>query len=46
MVFAPTAVAQDLDYPTDFQYQEDAQAVLDADLSDPNGLDNYADGIA
>jgi LPXTG-motif cell wall-anchored protein len=39
-------MAQDLDCLTDFQYQADAQAVLDVDLSDPNGLDNDADGIA
>ncbi|HVW41139.1 MAG TPA: calcium-binding protein [Amycolatopsis sp.] len=32
---------------SDFQYQEDAQAVYDANPSDPNGLDgNDNDGIA
>jgi len=31
---------------SDFQYQEDAQDVLDADPSDPNGLDGDGDGIA
>jgi hypothetical protein len=30
----------------DFDYQEDAQAVLDADPSDPNGLDADNDGVA
>ena len=30
----------------DFTYQEEAQAVLDADPSDPNGLDGDNDGIA
>lgn len=30
----------------DFTYQEDAQAVLDQDKSDPNGLDADHDGIA
>jgi hypothetical protein len=30
----------------DFQFQEDAQAVLEKDLSDPNGLDRDKDGIA
>lgn len=45
---APAAFAQagDLDC-RDFTYQEDAQAVYDADESDPNGLDgNDNDGIA
>ena len=31
---------------SDFRYQEDAQAVLDADPSDPNRLDGDNDGIA
>jgi hypothetical protein len=35
----PSAFAQDLDCTTDFQFQEDAQAVFDQDTSDPNGLD-------
>ena len=30
----------------DFETQEEAQAVLDADPADPNGLDEDADGIA
>src|SRR5215210_943423 len=30
----------------DFATQEDAQAVLDADPSDPNGLDSEGDGVA
>ncbi|WP_340685945.1 excalibur calcium-binding domain-containing protein [Amycolatopsis coloradensis] len=30
----------------DFQFQEDAQAVLDKDRSDPHGLDRDKDGIA
>lgn len=31
---------------SDFQYQEDAQAVLDQDRSDPNHLDDDNDGVA
>ncbi|WP_328605661.1 excalibur calcium-binding domain-containing protein [Amycolatopsis sp. NBC_00345] len=31
---------------SDFDYQEDAQAVLDQDKSDPNGLDSDHDGVA
>lgn len=52
---APLALAQggvhtattagDLDC-SDFTWQEDAQAVLDANPSDPNNLDNDHDGIA
>ncbi|MGK3199806.1 excalibur calcium-binding domain-containing protein [Amycolatopsis sp. MEPSY49] len=38
-------LAADLDCG-DFQYQEDAQAVLDQDKSDPNHLDDDKDGIA
>jgi hypothetical protein len=30
----------------DFDFQEDAQAVLDADPSDPHGLDRNDDGVA
>lgn len=30
----------------DFRYQQDAQAVLNADRSDPNNLDADDDGIA
>ncbi len=39
--FAPAAMAQDLNCTPGqpFQFQEDAQAVYDADPSDPNGLD-------
>jgi hypothetical protein len=41
-----TAIAlEDLDC-SDFTYQEDAQAVLDADPSDPHRLDGGADGAA
>jgi endonuclease YncB( thermonuclease family) len=36
---------RDLDC-SDFTYQEEAQAVLDADPSDPNGLDRDRDGFA
>ncbi|MTD52866.1 excalibur calcium-binding domain-containing protein [Amycolatopsis pithecellobii] len=44
---APLAFGQSNDRNcSDFQYQEDAQAVLDADHSDPNGLDRDKDGIA
>jgi hypothetical protein len=31
---------------SDFQYQEDAQEVLDADSDDPNDLDRDSDGVA
>lgn len=40
-----TPLAADLDCK-DFKYQEDAQAVLDQDPSDPNGLDEDNDGKA
>ncbi|WP_410629509.1 excalibur calcium-binding domain-containing protein [Amycolatopsis sp. cmx-4-83] len=40
-----TPLAADVDCP-DFQYQEDAQAVLDATPGDPNHLDADNDGIA
>lgn len=43
---APTAQAQDIYNCDDFTYQEQAQAVYDADPSDPNGLDGDNDGIA
>jgi hypothetical protein len=49
LVSAPAALAQtgDLDCtPGGFAYQEEAQAVLEADPSDPNGLDDNGDGIA
>ena len=44
-LFANAATSADLNCD-DFQYQEDAQAVLDADSSDPNRLDADKDGIA
>jgi hypothetical protein len=46
--FVPRASAQeDLDCEEDFTYQEDAQAVYDADPSDPSGLDGSPeDGVA
>ncbi|MDQ7803936.1 excalibur calcium-binding domain-containing protein [Amycolatopsis sp. A133] len=40
-----TPLAGDKNCP-DFQYQEDAQAVLDATPGDPNGLDRDKNGIA
>lgn len=40
------ASAQDVYNCDDFTYQEEAQAVYDADTSDPNGLDGDNDGIA
>ena len=40
------ASAQDIYNCDDFTYQEEAQAVYDADTSDPNGLDGDNDGIA
>jgi hypothetical protein len=42
---AGTALAADRDC-ADFATQAEAQAVLDADRSDPNGLDDDNDGIA
>lgn len=47
LLLAPTALAQtgDLDC-ADFANQEEAQAVLEADPSDPNNLDADNDGIA
>lgn len=44
-VAATPAQASDRDCP-DFQYQEDAQAALDANPSDPGTLDEDGDGIA
>jgi hypothetical protein len=41
-----TAQAQDLNCREDFTYQEDAQAVLAADPTDPNHLDSNHDGVA
>lgn len=47
VVMAPAAIAQDTLNCDDFEFQEDAQAELDADPSDPHGLDgNDNDGIA
>lgn len=48
LVFAwvPAAGAQTDLNCDDFEFQEDAQAVLDQDPSDPNGLDSDNDGIA
>ena len=40
-----TASAADLDC-SDFATRAEAQAVLDADRSDPNGLDRDGDGVA
>ena len=47
LAMAPVALAQagDLDC-ANFATQEEAQAVYDADPSDPNGLDDDNDGIA
>jgi hypothetical protein len=50
VVMAGTALAaEDLDC-SDFDFQEEAQAVLDADRSDPHrldgGIDGPADGVA
>ena len=47
LVATPAALAQagDLDC-ADFATQEEAQAMLDADPSDPNGLDADGDGVA
>lgn len=42
---APSSGGGDLDC-SDFATQQEAQAVLNADLSDPNGLDSEGDGIA
>lgn len=46
MVMAPAAMAQDTLNCPDFEFQEDAQAELDADPSDPHGLDGDNDGMA
>ncbi|MBB5854280.1 excalibur calcium-binding domain-containing protein [Amycolatopsis umgeniensis] len=54
-LFGPASVAfalaeapavADLNCKRDFKYQEDAQAVLDQDRSDPHNLDDDDDGIA
>jgi Excalibur calcium-binding domain len=42
---APTQQLQDVDCD-DFEYQEDAQAVLEEDPDDPNRLDADNDGVA
>jgi hypothetical protein len=43
--YSASSGSVDLDCP-DFTSQEEAQSVLDADSSDPNGLDADSDGIA
>ncbi|WP_181773064.1 excalibur calcium-binding domain-containing protein [Amycolatopsis pittospori] len=54
-LFGPASVAfalseapaiADLNCKRDFKYQEDAQAVLDQDRSDPHNLDDDDDGVA
>ncbi len=49
LMLAPAAMAQDVLNCGNFEFQEDAQAVFDADPSDPNGLDGpvgeASDGI-
>ncbi|MEC3977951.1 excalibur calcium-binding domain-containing protein [Amycolatopsis sp. H20-H5] len=45
MVFAQVSAATDLNC-SDFQYQEQAQAVLDSNPADPNHLDADKDGYA
>ena len=42
----PAGAAADQYDCTDFAYQEDAQAILDADPSDPNGLDRDQNAVA
>ena len=44
--FTPDAFAQDDLDCADFATQEEAQAAVDADPSDPNGLDADSDGFA
>ncbi len=44
-VGTPQAQADELDC-TDFEFQEDAQIVLEQDPSDPNNLDEDGDGVA
>lgn len=46
VVWAPRAAAQNTLNCDDFEFQEDAQAVLDRDPSDPHNLDSDDDGIA
>jgi hypothetical protein len=45
LLSASPSSARDLNC-SDFQFQEDAQAVLDQDPSDPNNLDANNDGVA
>jgi hypothetical protein len=45
LTVAPAALAQDTDC-SDYATQAEAQAVYDADPSDPNVLDDNGDGIA
>ena len=45
LVLSGTAHAVDRNC-SDFAYQEDAQAVLDANTDDPNNLDRDDDGVA
>jgi hypothetical protein len=45
LALSGTAQARDIDCG-DFPYQEDAQAVLAADPTDPNNLDSNHDGVA
>jgi len=45
LAVTPPALAQDTDC-SDYSTQAQAQAVLEADMSDPNGLDADDDGIA
>ena len=40
LALSGTAHAAGSELPDDFEYQEDAQAVLDADRDDPNNLDS------
>lgn len=46
LLLAPTAMAQDDLNCDDFEFQEDAQAELEQDPSDPHGLDRDNDGTA
>lgn len=46
VAWAPNASAQEEFDCEDFQFQEDAQAVLDQDPSDPHNLDSDDDGVA
>lgn len=46
MIYMPSAFAQDTLNCDDFTSQAEAQATLEADSSDPNGLDADNDGLA